>query len=66
MTAIDKKEIIQNLGVGTVIASLKIGIDYFSGKKVTFWSFGKMLGIAAAGDLANDQIKNKSWYPFKP
>ncbi len=66
MAAIDKKEIIQNLGVGTIIAGLKIGIDYFSGKKVTFWSFGKMLGIAAAGDLVNDQIKDKSWYPFKP
>ena len=65
-TKIDKKELMQNLGVGTVIAGLKIGIDYFSGKKVTFWSFGKILAIAAAGDLVNDQIKNKSWYPFKP
>ena len=65
-TKIDKKEIMQNLGVGTVIAGLKIGIDYFSGKKVTFWSFGKMLAIGATGDLVNDQIKDKSWYPFKP
>ena len=66
MTTIDKKEIMQNIGVGTVIAGLKIGIDYFSGKKVTFWGFGKTLGIAAAGDLINDQIKTKSWWPFKP
>ena len=84
MSTVDKKEIMQNLGVGTVIAGLKIGIDYFSGKKVTFWSlnnqfqfyfsgkkvtfwsFGKMLAIGAAGDLINDQIKDKSWYPFKP
>ena len=65
-TKIDKKEIIQNLGVGTVIAALKTGIDYFSGKKVTFWSFGKMVAIGAAGDMVNDQIKDKSWYPFKP
>ena len=66
MTSIDKKEIMLNLGVGTVIGGLKIGIDYFSGKKVTFWSFGKMVSIGAAGDLINDQIKDKSWYPFKP
>ena len=65
-TKIDKKEIMQNLGVGAVIAGLKIGIDYVSGKKVTFWSCGKMVGIGAAGDLINDQIKDKSWYPFKP
>ena len=63
---IDKKELIQNLGVGTIIASLKIGIDYFSGKKVTFWSFGKMIGIGSVGDLIHDQIKDKSWWPFKP
>ena len=33
MSSIDSKEIMQNLGVGTVIAVLKIGIDDFSGKK---------------------------------
>jgi len=66
MTTIDKKEIMQNLGVGMVIAGVKIGVDYFSGKKVTFWSFGKIFAIGSAGDLINDQIKDKSWYPFKP
>ena len=65
MPTIDSKEIIQNLGVGTVIAGAKIGIDYSSGKKPTFWSFGKMVAIGTAGDLINDQIKTKSWYPFK-
>ena len=65
-TKIDKKELMQNLGVGTVVASLKTGIDYFSGKKVTFWSFGKMLAIGTTADLLNDQIKDKSWWPFKP
>lgn len=66
MSSIDSKEIMQNLGVGTVIAVLKIGIDYFSGKKVTFWSFGKSVAIGTGGDMINDQIKTKSWYPFKP
>ena len=65
MSTIDSKEIMQNVGVGTVIAGVKVGIDYFSGKKPTFWSFGKMVAIGAAGDLVNDQIKTKSWYPFK-
>ena len=32
MSSIDNKEIMQNLGVGTVIAGVKVGIDYFSGK----------------------------------
>ena len=41
MSKIDEKEIVQNLGVGTVIAGVKSLVDYFSGKKVTFWSFGK-------------------------
>ena len=66
MTSIDGKEIMKNLGAGTVIGGFKIGVDYFTGTKVTFWSFGKMFGICAIGDLINDQIKGKSWYPFKP
>ena len=32
MSSIDNKEIMQNLGVGAVIAGVKVGIDYFSGK----------------------------------
>ena len=32
MSSIDNKEIMQNLGVGTVIAGVKVEIDYFSGK----------------------------------
>ena len=65
MSTIDSKEIMHNVGVGTVIAVVKIGIDYFTGKKPTFWSFGKMFAIGTSGDLINDKIKTKSWYPFK-
>ena len=45
MSTIDSKEIMQNLSVETVITIVKIGIDYFSGKKPTFWNFRKMLAI---------------------
>ena len=41
MPTIDSKEIMQNLGVGTVIAGVKIGIDYFSGKNQHFGVLGK-------------------------
>ena len=42
MSSIDSKEIMQNLGVGTVIAVLKIGIDYFSGKRLRFGALEKV------------------------
>ena len=65
MSSIDNKEIMKNLGVGSAVAGLGVGTDYFSGNKVTFWSFGKFMAIGAVGDLINDHIKIKSWYPFK-
>ena len=66
MSTMDSKEIMKNLGLGTVIAGVKVGVDYFSGKKPSFWNFGKMFAMGAVGELINDQIKKKSWYPFEP
>ena len=66
MSSIDNKEIMKNLGVGTVITGVKAVVDYFTGKKPSLKSIGKMVAIGTAGDLINDQIKTKSWYPFRP
>ena len=40
MSTMDK-EIMKNVGVGTVIAGVKVGVDYFSGKKHDFGILGK-------------------------
>ena len=56
----------QNLGVGVVITGIKVGVDYFTGKKSTMKSVGKMFVIGTVGDLVKDKIKTQDWYPFKP
>ena len=66
MSKYDYKEFMQNLGVGVVITEIKIGVDYFTGKKPTMKSVGKMVVIGTVGDLVNDKIKTQDWYPFKP
>lgn len=61
----NSKEIMKYVGVGTVIAVVKVGVDYFSRKNHNFGILGKCL-LLVVGDLINDQIKAKVWYPFKP
>ena len=57
------KEITESLGLGVVAASLK-ALDYFSGKKVSLYSAGKITVIAAAADLVIDHGKTKKWWPW--
>lgn len=66
MSNYNYKEFMQNLGVGVVVAGVKVGVDYFSGRKPTMMSVGKMVAIGTVGDMLNDQIKTQSWWPFKP
>ena len=59
------KELMQNLSVGVVVAGIKAAVDYFTGRKPTLTSFGKMTAIGAVGDMANDKLKTQSWWPLK-
>ena len=58
------KEITESLGLGVVAASLKAAIDYFSVKKVSLYSAGKITVIAAAADLVIDYGKKGNWWPW--
>ena len=50
----------QNLGVRTVIAGVKVGIDYFSGKKnniLEFWENGRYWSSRKFNERSNQNKK---------
>ena len=64
MSTIDSKEITEALGFGLIFASIKAGIDYVSGKKITMMSLAKSGAIAAGADIVYDYGKTKKWWPW--
>ena len=53
------KEITESLGFGVVFAMIKATVDYASGKKITLYSTGKNMVIAAGSDVIYDYGKKK-------
>lgn len=64
MSTIDTKELTESLGFGLIFATVKVGVDYLTGRKITITSFAKNGAIAAGADLVYDYGKKKKWWPW--